>query len=158
MFAQRDVARSREGRAADPAPRRESGQGYIADATLRAAIEQHAVERAISHYKDYGATSIEELGKPYDLKVVVGGVERHVEVKGSSGTGVESVQLTQGEVDHANSYRPTDLFIVDGIIVRREPGGGVTAVGGSVRLWADWAPAARSLRPTHLRYSLPLET
>ena len=72
-----------------------------------------------------GASEIEELGKPYDLRVVIGGSERHVEVKGSVGHGLESVQLTQGEVDHARNYQPTDLFVVDGISAARDASGSV---------------------------------
>ncbi|UNK71732.1 DUF3883 domain-containing protein [Microbacterium sp. H1-D42] len=131
------------------------GQGYLADAEKRTALERHAVRIAIDHYRAAGATSIEELGKPYDLRVILDGVERHIEVKGSVGQDLESVQLTQGEVEHARSYQPTDLFVVDGISATRGDGGKVETSGGNVRIWAEWAPSDKALRPTHLRYSLP---
>lgn len=70
------------------------GQGYIADAENRTALERHAVRMAIEHYRAAGATEIEELGRPYDLRVVLNSIERHVEVKGSVGDDLKSVQLT----------------------------------------------------------------
>lgn len=132
-----------------------NSQGYMSDAAKRVALEKHAVTLAIEHYRSVGASRIEERGKPFDLLVVLEGVERHVEVKGSIGIGVEHVQLTQGEVDHANQYQPTDLFVVDGIQASYSPDGTVMTAGGEVRLWSQWTPAERSLRPTHLRYALP---
>lgn len=140
--------RSRTARAA-------RGQGYLADAEKRTALEQHAVHMAIEHYRAIGATEIEELGKPYDLRLTLDGVERHVEVKGSVGEELDSVQLTQGEVDHARAHQPTDLFVVDGISASRGSDGGVATSGGVVRIWLDWVPNDKALRPTHLRYTLP---
>lgn len=131
------------------------GQGYIADAEKRTALERHAVRMAIEYYRGVGATEIVELGKPYDLRVTLDGIERHVEVKGSVGDDLDSVQLTQGEVDHARTYQPTDLFVVDGISASRGADGAVATSGGIVRLWSDWVPSDRALRPTHLRYTLP---
>lgn len=130
-------------------------QGYLADAAVRTALERHSVAVARTHYESAGATEIEEFGKPYDLRVLLDGMERHVEVKGSMGIGLESVQLTQGEVDHANRHQPTDLFVVEQIEVSRAEDGEVTTGGGVTRLWRDWLPAANALRPTHLRYTLP---
>ncbi len=82
------------------------------------------------------------------------GVERHVEVKGSAIAGVETVQLTQGEVEHARGWQPTDLVIVDGISVSRKTDGSIRTAGGQLRIWKDWLPADSDLRPTHLRYSV----
>jgi len=130
-------------------------QGYLSDTELRIALESHAVARAVAFYRANGADEVEELGKPYDLRVVIAGVERHVEVKGSVGVGIGSVQLTQGEVDHARVHQPTDLFVVEGIATERAADGRVLASGGAVRLWRDWLPADSALRPTHLRYTLP---
>jgi len=131
-------------------------QGYQSDAALRSAIEAAAVRLAVAHYESIGATEIQELGRPYDLRVVIDGIERHVEVKGSTGNGVESVQLTQGEVDHARSWQPTDLFVVDELVVGPgETEGALAVSGGRVRLWEGWQPAESHLQPTHLRYTLP---
>lgn len=131
------------------------GQGYLTDAEVRTALERHAVRLAIEYYRAAGATAINELGKPYDLRVMLDGVERHVEVKGSVGDDLDSVQLTEGEVVHARTYQPTDLFVVDGISASRGTEGNVITSGGFSRIWADWVPRADALRPTHHRYTLP---
>lgn len=130
-------------------------QGYMSDAAKRVALEKHAVAMAIDYYRSAGASRIEERGKPFDLLVVLDGVERHVEVKGSIGIGVEHIQLTQGEVDHANRHQPTDLFVVDKIHASYAGDGSVVTKGGEVRIWSGWTPSERALRPTHLRYTLP---
>lgn len=110
---------------------------------------------AIEYYRSAGATEIEELGKPYDLKVSLNGLERHVEVKGSIGEDIMGVQLMQGEVDHARHYQPTNLFVVDGISAEVLSTGDVVTSGGQQQIWANWEPTDHSLRPTHLRYTLP---
>lgn len=124
-------------------------QGILADAAVRVALERHAVQMAYEHYKRAGACEIEALGKPFDLRVIIDGGERHVEVKGSMGVGLESVQLTQGEVDHARTWQPTDLFVVDGstpsgqptVRSLRQEGASDSGVNGPPRV-------ARSGRPT----------
>lgn len=131
------------------------GQGHMADAKKRRAIEIHAVQMAIEYYRSAGATRSEELGRPYDLKVILGGVERHVEVKGSVGEDISGVQLTQGEVDHARNYQATDLFVVDGVTAEARSSGEIVTVGGRQRLWTGWIPNKSALRPTPLRYTLP---
>jgi len=155
LFAVPSVAGAQVTPSSSAAVRKGGGQGYLSDAEKRGAIERYAVAKAIAYYREEGATEIEELGKPYDLRVVIGGVERHVEVKGSIGDSVAAVQLTQGEVDHAERYQPTDLFVVDGVVATRTQDGGIETSGGNVRLWGDWRPDRGALRPTHLRYTLP---
>ncbi len=131
------------------------GQSYLADAEKRTALERHAVRMATELYRAIGAIEVEELGKPYYLQVILDGIERHVEVKGSVGEELKSVQITQGEVDHARTYQPTDPFVVDGISASRGPDGAVMTSGGAVRIWWDWMPSESALRPTHLRYTRP---
>jgi len=138
-----------------PAARISRGQGYLADAEKRAALERHAVSAAVELYRRAGATRIDERGKPFDLLVVLDGAERHVEVKGSSGVDLGSVQLTQGEVLHASDHQPTDLVVVDEIVCWRDAAGVVRTSGGRLRVWRDWKPDPASLTPTHLRYELP---
>jgi len=69
------------------------------------------------------------------------GIERHVEIKGSVGDEVDSVRLTQGEVDHAQTYQRTDLFVVDGISASWGTDGAIATAGGIVRMWLDWIPS-----------------
>ena len=140
---------------ASPGPRRGRGQSFVADAERRSAIERHAVEIAKAHYIALGATGITELGKPYDLLLTLDNEKRHVEVKGSTVPNIETVELTQGEVVHARSWKATDLLIVDGIACGPGKNGPLTTEGGTVRLFRDWSPSDHALRPTHLRYTLP---
>jgi len=136
-------------------PRRGKGQAYVTDAERRSAIERHAVEVAKAHYRRIGATEITELGKPYDLRLIVDGQERHIEVKGSTVPNIETVQLTQGEVVHARQWSATDLVVVDGIECGPGTDGALTTSGGTLRIFNGWSPAEQSLQPTHLRYKLP---
>jgi len=129
-------------------------QGFLADAAVRTALELHAVRLANDHYSSAGAAEIEVLGKPFDLRVVLNGEERHVEVKASMGVDIEAVQVTQGEVDHARKWQPTDLFVVDGVRVTKAGNGEIVTSGGRIRLWSSWVPEDQALRPTQLRYTL----
>lgn len=81
-------------------PERSAEQGYASDSVVRVAIEQWAVQRAVEHYTRAGARDIEELGKPYDLKLQLNGREIHVEVKGSTRP-LQAVTLTKNEVEDA---------------------------------------------------------
>lgn len=127
----------------------------IADAAVRAAIEMHAVEMAITAYAAEGATEIVELGKPYDLKVCLGGKERRVEVKGSTSRDVKGVELTANEVANAQTFAATDLYVVDQIEYARHDDGTITTSGGRPRHWKDWEPAERDLKPSRFDYRLP---
>lgn len=111
----------------------------------------------IAHYRTAGATGIEERGKPFDLLVFIDGAERHIEVKGSVGIGLQDVQLTQGVVDHARRHQPTDHFVVDNIRAARDESDAVVTARGEIRI-PNWSPDDRALRPTHLRYTLPRAT
>jgi hypothetical protein len=125
----------------------------VQDPILRSAIEMHAVDVAIDYFRDLGGSEFLKLGKPYDVRFMLNGVERHVEVKGSSLV-IETVELTVNEVDHANGYQPTDLVVVDGIEWTRT-GDTVTTAGGRLRVWSDWTPGEDDLSPRKFAYSLP---
>lgn len=127
----------------------------VQDPVLRSAIENHAVDAAIEHYRLLGGTDFEKRGKPYDVKLTLDGQERHVEVKGSSLT-IETVELTINEVIHAGDFQPTDLVVVDGIDWSRT-GDVVTAAGGRLRIWRDWAPLDEDLDARKFAYYLPAE-
>ena len=108
----------------------------------------------MQHYRDQGATKIVELGKPYDLRVTLAGVERHVEVKGSSQL-LATVELTRNEVSHAKTYTPMDLVVVDDIRWSRNAAGEVATTGGALRIWSNWTPVQEDLSPTKYAYNLP---
>lgn len=124
------------------------------DPILRAAIERRALDVAAEYYAQQGGTDLIELGKPYDLRVTVAGVDRHAEVKGSSML-IDTVELTINEVNHAKDYAATDLIVVDGIGWTRRADGSVATAGGNLRVWKDWRPRSTALRPRTFAYALP---
>lgn len=121
-----------------------SSQGYVESSAVRKAIEGHAINAAIAHYSTLGATEIEELGKPYDLKVMFPDRETHVEVKGSLRT-LDTVILTKNEVQHARQNAGTELVVVDQIHLSTLPEGVIETSAGRLRIWVDWAPSEKSL-------------
>ncbi|MCA2181014.1 DUF3883 domain-containing protein [Nonomuraea glycinis] len=139
-----------------PKPRRNvkhgTGTGRQSDPRKREAVERHAVDLAIQHYRQAGWT-VEEVGKPYDLRLTKAGAERRVEVKGTTGAPT-SVELTANEVQHAREFPEVDLFVVSDITVM-----GITpnftASGGTTTLLPDWEPADEDLRPTRFEYRIP---
>jgi hypothetical protein len=128
---------------------------HVQDPLLRSTLENHAVERAIEYYDGLGATNFLKLGKPYDIRLSLAGVVRHVEVKGSSLL-IETVELTINEVVHARDYQPTDLVVVDGIDWTRT-GDRIITTGGRLRVWPDWTPADGDLSVRRFAYALPLQ-
>jgi hypothetical protein len=125
------------------------------DPKLRAAIERRSLDVALQYYDSIGGTNPRELGKPYDIAISVGAVERHCEVKGSSMI-VDTVELTINEVNHGNDCGNVDLIVVDGIDYERDKEtGDIHAHGGRLRVWTDWSPADGALRPQKFAYTLP---
>lgn len=124
------------------------------DPVLRKAIEDHAVKVAVDHYKAAGATRIKELGKPYDIRLKLDGIERHCEVKGSSML-IDTVELTINEVVHGQTYDATDLIVVDQISWTRNADGAVATSGGRMRVWSDWSPLDADLAARKFAYLLP---
>ena len=68
---------------------------------------------------------------------------------------VVTVELTAAELRNAQTYRPTDLYIVSQIDWSREPDGSVTTDGGRARLMRDWTPRNEDLAATRFRYTVP---
>ncbi len=126
----------------------------IQDPELRSAVEGHAVAKAIQHYRRRGCKDWEKLGKPYDIRLFLDGIERHVEVKGST-LEIETVELTINEVTHADDFQPTDLVVVDQIQWRRDALGKIKTTGGRIRVWTDWAPDEDALSARKFAYVLP---
>ncbi|TFC81154.1 DUF3883 domain-containing protein [Cryobacterium cheniae] len=129
------------------------GQGWLRDAKLKVAIELHAVQKAVEHYVELGATDILELGKPFDIKLMLGGDERRIEVKGSSGA-VDSVLLTRNEVIHARGFESMDLVVVDEIEFERLSNGEYATKGGRIRVWNGWSPSEQSLTAMSYKHEL----
>jgi hypothetical protein len=130
----------------------EAGQGFRVNAAQRRAIERHAVNKAITHYKD--TYSIEERGKPFDLLCTKGKKKLYVEVKGVTGSG-EKLIVTRNEVAFAEKNRANMvLFVVHSINVKgtKHP----KASGGTVVRQYPWVISAKSKALTPLAYTLAL--
>jgi hypothetical protein len=132
-----------------------AGQRYMNDPRVRRAVERHAVLRATAYFAELGY-DVSDVGnvESFDLLVRDAREERRIEVKGSTGV-VSAVELTTAEVSNANTYAPTDLFVVDQIGWRREPDGSVATDGGRERVYHNWTPETDALTATRYRYQLP---
>lgn len=125
------------------------------DPKLRRAMERRSLEVAREYYEALGGSEYREVGAPYDIEVVVDGVVRHCEVKGSSLV-IDTVELTINEVIHAGDFPLVDLIVVDGIVpVRDESNEVIDAVGGRLRVWTNWSPVEDALKAMKFAYSLP---
>lgn len=137
---------------------RSSGQGFLVNQAVRAAVERHAMAWAIDFYRHQGWT-VDDVGaiEPYDLRCTLGAEERHVEVKGMTGLG-ETLILTRNEVVHAQERRyTTDLFVVTGIQIAERESEHPQPSGGFAHVWRNWIPEEQDMKPVGYMYSTGLE-
>jgi hypothetical protein len=121
------------------------------------------VELACARYRGDGWTvrnvsrrNDETEGTPYDLRCTKDGEVRHVEVKGTTGSG-ETVLVSANERRHAespNAGGASFMFVVEKIGLRTEDGE-VKAVGGGVRYDGPFVIDDAFFRPTQYRYTVP---
>lgn len=64
------------------------------------------------------------------------------------GDDILGLQLTQGEVDYARSYQPTNLLVFDGIGAAGQPTENTEARGASQSLCSGLTRDGNALRPT----------
>lgn len=138
--------------AARAAGRRNTGQGFGPDQAARAAIEAHAVDRAV-RYLDAQGFAVRDVGavESYDLDATRPGERLYVEVKGTTSAGDEVI-LTRNEVRlNARHYPDTMLIVVSGIELdrRTDP---PRAHGGRMRVVHPWAVAGEDLTALSYRY------
>jgi len=135
------------------AGRQHARQGFQTDPLIRRAIELYAMARAEAHYRAHG-WDIEDVSArcPYDLRCTkMGHIALHVEVKGTTGTGVE-VLLTPNEVDHAREHYPNvALFVVAAIRVEASDG----CAGGRDTIFEPWDIDSGMLTPVGYSYAVP---
>lgn len=123
------------------------GQGFLADAAERRAVELHAMEVARAWLEGEGWTVEDRsASESYDFLAERDGATLFVEVKGARGDG-RLIQLTRLEVEFALAHQAhMALAVVSGIrVVRFEQK--VEAAGGVLVVRQPWAPALGSLRP-----------
>jgi hypothetical protein len=139
------------------------GQGRSVDPIRRKRVEERAVKLARARYEDAGWTvkdvsthNDETYGTPYDLRCSRGTSIRHVEVKGTSGSG-ETVRVSANERHHAAASNPgteSFMFVVEQIGLKTVKGV-VRAVGGNVRYDGPFLTDGTRFVPTQYRYVVP---
>lgn len=130
------------------------GQGHQLDQAARSAIEAHAMNMAIEHFEAIGEVEDVHGTSSFDLRCATDGIEKHIEVKGTTSLG-EQVVLTRNEVEHAKTHPDTALFIVHNISVLRDTDGSVSTSGGQVKLFDPWTVGDGTLIPIAFRYEVP---
>ncbi len=131
------------------------GQGFSQDPQFIRAVELHAVELAKTHYlkNEYVVTDTGNY-ESYDLSCVKDGVERRVEVKGST-TKSLTIILTRAEVEHVRKkITPVDLVLVSEIDINRGIDG-PKASGGNLRIVENWMPLDENLTVRTYDYKIP---
>ncbi|MFD9984460.1 protein NO VEIN domain-containing protein [Streptomyces massasporeus] len=133
-----------------PKPTGSTGYGRQQDVRRRRAVERHAMDLVLDHYRSLGYEA-EDVGdrSPWDITVRRDGIETHIEVKGST-TSREAIDLTEGEVRHAEGVS-THLIVIDQINLDDN----LRCHGGRWRTWTDWTPRREELVATAYRYPLP---
>ncbi|WP_053062325.1 DUF3427 domain-containing protein [Photobacterium aquae] len=131
------------------------GQGRIADAKKKKAIELRAMTTARQYYESLGYHVIDTSSHcPYDFECERGGELRRVEVKGTT-QGLGKVTVTYNEVISALDDKvETDLFIVYHIHVVPADDD-YQAIMGTTHLISNWNPSNSDLKPIAYEYTLP---
>lgn len=133
-----------------------SGQGPLADAKKRRALERYAVAAATRYYqRQWHVEPVSHIHGVLDLRIVhrVTGEERRVEVKGSSQP-ASHVEVTDAEVRRSREEH-CDLFVLDKIDYQ-DTGPGpddYTCRYGRGRVSA-WYAEDENLTPRTYRYQL----
>jgi hypothetical protein len=129
-------------------------QGRQLNEKIRRLIEKTAEDRAVSHYETNG-WAVERVGQfklGYDLKCIKQDVELHVEVKGTSGRGLD-VTLTPNEVNHCRSYPHMALVVVSRIEIGDDE---IVTDLGVMRLFEPWSMDDTRLTPSEYSYRVPI--
>lgn len=124
------------------------GQGFLADAPLRSAIEDRAMELATEYFVELGY-EVDDMhtGNPFDLRVRRGTDELTVEVKGTQTSG-GAVILTANEVSHARANAPHVVLVVARDICVADDMDR-SARGGELDVYWPWVPDEHQLRAAH---------
>lgn len=123
------------------------GQGFLADAGARRAIERHAMTVATECFEAEGWAVIDRSAtESYDLLAEAGEQTLFVEVKGTTGRG-DVIELTRREVEFAQTNRERMALAVVAHIVLTGVREEATASGGELVVRRPWAPEPSALRP-----------
>jgi hypothetical protein len=130
------------------------GQGFQVHQGTKVAIEVHAMNRATDYFLEKGWEVADVHGtESYDLQCFRNGVEKHVEVKGTTTAGTHVI-LTPNEVEHARAHRETVLFVLANILIDRSNDEQVVASDGDIIVVDPWVIDEKALRPVGFRFDL----
>ena len=134
-----------------------SGQGPLADAKKRRALESYAMDAAAAYYRARGwhVERVSETKKILDLCLVhpVSGEASRVEVKGSSQV-ASHVEVTKAEVAMSRE-EACELFVLDKILYQETgPGPDDYACQGGRRRAGGWCADGKDLEPKTYDYHL----
>ena len=133
-----------------------SGQGPLADAKKRRALENYAMAAATRYYeKQWVVEDVSHTKKFLDIRLVhrVSGEVRHVEVKGSSQT-ASDVEVTKSEVGKSRKGA-CELFVFDKIAYQDTgPGPDDYTCRGGRRRVEKWRAEDKDLTPKTYDYHL----
>ena len=126
--------------------------GFQSNPRIRRAIEDYAMRRAKEHLDKLGYKPKDKhRTESYDFLCDVAGAELYVEVKGTQDDG-NAVSLTPKEVEHAQKYKNSALFIVHSVKVsgKRKP-----VVSRGVEFFLHpWDISAGTLKPRGFVFTL----
>jgi hypothetical protein len=127
------------------------GQGFASTPAQRRAIEDHAMARALTHFRKR-FSKVENVSKQkgvLDLRCgSAGKTIVHVEVKGTTTSG-DSVILTRREVERAR-LGVCALYVLHSVKLK-----GDNASGGKERVIYKWVIGKGRLTPLNFTYELP---
>lgn len=137
-------------------PGRGGGQGSGLNAAQRRAVELRAVGVVTSRLEERGwdVEDISSQKRGYDLHATRGEEERHVEVKGTIGSGA-SVILTRNEVRHARADPAHAVLAVVSEIELTGEDDSWEAEGGRLRDFDRWRLEEGALEPRSFEWVLP---
>ena len=129
-------------------------QGRRLDVAAKMAVEDRGMTVAKAWCKAQGWTAIQDVSatSSWDVEAVdSGGDIRHIEVKATTGQGVE-VDVTKNEVNAARTHGSSHCLVVVRDIVLTVHGGRFRASGGAVVSFDPWLPTTRELTAQAYRW------
>lgn len=131
------------------------GQGFQVNPKTRLAIELYATRLTTELFtaKGWVVEDVSE-GECFDLRCTRNNRLLFVEVKGTTGDGMQII-LTRAEVDFAKiNYRSMVLVVVSGIEICSGDGDEILVSGGETNIFHPWRPSVRNLKPISFVYGL----
>ncbi|NMI60232.1 DUF3578 domain-containing protein [Streptomyces sp. RLA2-12] len=138
LEAEQSAAKTAGRRTPSSARPRRAGQGFLLTSGERRAIERHSVRMATEHFEAQG-WSVKDVGdkESFDLLLTKGERRLHVEVKGTTSTGLEVI-LTRAEVEKQRKYYPDNALVVVHSIELDRTGAEPVTSGGVLHCTSPW--------------------